>query len=345
MPPKGRFALKKNREKQEDAQPKERVLPRRQHIVDLPDALCILVENYFTIAECERFTAILQNEIDWRRQQVAVRPRDGDPEAIVAEPRLTLFMSDPGICYEYSGRENIGEGWNPVILEIKEKAEQGLLECGQPAATFNSVQLNRYNGPRHTLGMHADDEPDLLKGAPIVSVSFGCTREFRIQRKDGKGQPMTLELADGSLLLMGGAMQSHYLHGVPPGGQTGLRFNLTFRMCVPRAARSAAGSVHFPRGVGEKNSHMPAAAHRAEVEQYIFENKLDKRAADVLLGSPAVLQTMVMAKGSVAETRNPSAALLARIRDLRAGLGSDAIEEAPRLSGEAEGCCSGESAE
>merc|ERR1719433_1452782 len=184
MAPKGRFALKKDRQKVEDAQPKERVLPRRERTLDLPDALCMLVENYFTIAECERFTEVLQTKIDWRRQQVAVGRRDGDPEAIVAEPRLTLFMSDPGICYEYSGRENIGEGWHPSVLELKERAERAVQELGQPAVVFNSVQLNRYNGPRHTLGMHADDEPDLLRGAPIVSVSFGCTREFRILRRD-----------------------------------------------------------------------------------------------------------------------------------------------------------------
>jgi len=323
MAPKGRFALKKDRQKLEDVQPKERVLPRREQTLDLPDALCTLVENYFTIAECERFTEVLQTKIDWRRQQVAVGRRDRDPEAIVAEPRLTLFMSDPGICYEYSGRENIGEGWNPEVLEIKEKAERGLLECGQPPATFNSVQLNRYNGPRHTLGMHADDEPDLLKGAPIVSVSFGCTREFRIQRKDGKGEPMTLELADGSFLLMGGAMQTHYLHGVPPGGQTGLRFNLTFRICVPRAARCPAGSVHLLPGLEGKNSYMPMAANRVEVDRYILENELDKRAADALLSCPINLQNLVISKGNLQDARNPSAALLSRIRESRASLRPD----------------------
>ena len=31
--------------------------------------------------------------------------------------------------------------------------------------------------------MHADNEPDLDRDAPIVSVSFGATREFVIQDK------------------------------------------------------------------------------------------------------------------------------------------------------------------
>ena len=33
--------------------------------------------------------------------------------------------------------------------------------------------LNRYDGANHSMGMHADNEPDLQKGAPIGSCSFG----------------------------------------------------------------------------------------------------------------------------------------------------------------------------
>eukprot|EP00448_Togula_jolla_P013175 CAMPEP_0170602664 /NCGR_PEP_ID=MMETSP0224-20130122/18510_1 /TAXON_ID=285029 /ORGANISM="Togula jolla, Strain CCCM 725" /LENGTH=254 /DNA_ID=CAMNT_0010927515 /DNA_START=46 /DNA_END=810 /DNA_ORIENTATION=+ len=234
MAPKGRWQKQK-----EPKEPKELpVLPVRRIDLDLPDAICVLLENYFTVAECERYMAILRNEIDWRKQQVEVVTRDGVPERkAVEEPRLTLFMSDPGICYAYSGRENVGVGWHPALLEIKRKAEEAIQECGLPPVTFNSVQLNRYDGPRHTLGMHADDEPDLARDQPIASVSFGCTREFRIMKRSDEGSVKTVELADGAFFVMAGGMQRHYLHGVPAGNQTGLRFNLTFRICVPRQAR------------------------------------------------------------------------------------------------------------
>jgi hypothetical protein len=26
-----------------------------------------------------------------------------------------------GLCYEYSGRENVGQSWHPAVLEIKKK--------------------------------------------------------------------------------------------------------------------------------------------------------------------------------------------------------------------------------
>eukprot|EP00913_Durusdinium_trenchii_P017080 g16064.t1 len=165
-----------------------------------------------------------------------IRGRDSGAEvATVDEPRRTLFMSDPGICYEYSGRENMGQTWHPAVLEIKRKAEEGLVKCGLPEVIFNSAQMNRYDFPRHTLGMHADNEPDLDRDAPIVSVSFGATRDFVIQDRANESLKWVVTLADGAWFVMGGAMQQQYLHGVPHGGMAGTRINLTFRVCRPRA--------------------------------------------------------------------------------------------------------------
>ena len=31
-------------------------------------------------------------------------------------------ISEAGLCYEYSGRENVGQSWHPAVLEIKRKA-------------------------------------------------------------------------------------------------------------------------------------------------------------------------------------------------------------------------------
>lgn len=239
MAPKSRWGRKERDGTR--AQPSEPgpspVLPRRESCLPLkePDCSCILIENYFTIAECTRFLGLLTNELDWKKQEVTlqhIQGSKGDGKT-VGEPRMTLFMSDPGICYAYSGRDNEGVGWTPWMLEIKEKAEKALQECGVPPVVFNSVQMNRYNQPRHTLGLHMDNEPDLLKLAPIASVSFGAPREFVIQNGAKPDESYTLELSDGSFCLMAGKMQMKYLHGIPVGA-SGLRFNLTFRVCIPR---------------------------------------------------------------------------------------------------------------
>jgi len=241
---------------------------------ELADAICLAVENYFTIAECERYLQFLKDGLDWRKQRVEVGGLHG-PTATVQEPRLTLFMSDPGICYEYSGRENAGIDWHPCVLEIKEKAERALVEeCKHPPVKFNCVQMNRYDTQRHSLGFHADNEPDLAKGAPIASVSFGATRDFVIlDRDDAENRRWTVPLQDGTFFLMGGNMQQRYLHGVPAGGDGGLRINLTFRVVIPRergqgiaqrsrleaAAAAEAAAVAAAEGGGGSAARAPAA--------------------------------------------------------------------------------------
>ncbi|CAE8616456.1 unnamed protein product, partial [Polarella glacialis] len=91
------------------------------------------LENYFTIAECEQYMKVLSNDVDWMRQQISVPGREGAESQMVEEPRLTTFMSDEGICYAYSGRDNVGVGWHPAVLEIKRKAEAALVKCGLPS--------------------------------------------------------------------------------------------------------------------------------------------------------------------------------------------------------------------
>lgn len=246
MAPKGRWGKKDAK-----AEPKaERVLEVRTIKHDLPDAVCVQLENFFTISECETYLEVLKNEIDWARQEITVNKLDGRTiEGI--EPRLTYFMAEKGICYEYSGRDNAGVGWHPAILAMKQKAEQGIVDCGLPPVTFNCAQMNRYEHPRHALGMHSDNEPDLERGQPIASVSFGATREFRIMRRDDESQQVLIPLVDGCFMVMGGEMQRFYLHGVPAGGEPGLRINVTFRVCIPRAplAKPRANAEGQPRPV------------------------------------------------------------------------------------------------
>ena len=47
--------------------------------------------------------------------------------------------------------------------------------------SFNYILGNRYKSGSNNIGMHSDDERDLL--GPIVSVSLGCNRYFDIHGK------------------------------------------------------------------------------------------------------------------------------------------------------------------
>lgn len=221
------------------------MLEVRQRCLELtePDCTCALLENYFTIGECKRYMEVLRDDIDWQRQEVTLSsiPRD---DKTVKEPRMTLFMSDPGVCYSYSGRDNVGVEWTAELLEIKAKAEQGLRDCGVESVVFNSVQMNRYNHPRHTLGLHRDNEPDLARNVPIASVSFGSPRDFVIRHGKNAEEEHVLTLADGSFCVMAGAMQLKYLHGIPE-GERGLHPAGRATSCACHVAASA-GQLGMP---------------------------------------------------------------------------------------------------
>lgn len=70
------------------------------------------------------------------------------------QPRLIASYGEPGIVYRYSSRSNVALPWTPTLLEIKEKIEtvQG---------RYNYCLLNRYRSGQDSMGMHADDEPEM----------------------------------------------------------------------------------------------------------------------------------------------------------------------------------------
>ena len=84
------------------------------------------------------------------------------------------------------------------------------------------------------MGWHADDEPELGRNPAIASVSLGATRRFRLRHRRNAVEPVTLPLTDGSLLLMAGDLQHHWVHAVPKTATAvGERINLTFRSIRP----------------------------------------------------------------------------------------------------------------
>ena len=81
----------------------------------------------------------------------------------------------------------------------------------------------------NALHKHSDGEKDLKDGAAIASVSFGAERRFMFKHKQNK-EKVAIVLAHGSLLIMQGETQKHWLHRLPPTVKvTEPRINLTYR--------------------------------------------------------------------------------------------------------------------
>lgn len=137
------------------------------------------------------------------------------------QPRLTASYGDESVTYFYSGTKNRALPWTPTLVEIKQKIEavHGL---------YNYCLLNRYRSGQDSMGMHADDEPEM--GNVIGSLSLGATRTFRIRHSRTK-ETQTFQVRNGTLIIMAGTMQQFWKHEVPKTTQSvGERINLTYRM-------------------------------------------------------------------------------------------------------------------
>ena len=154
-------------------------------------------------------------ETDWRAEAVTLWGKQ------FLQPRLTAWHGDAS--YTYSGLTMEARPFSPLLEEIRQAVEAA------SGRRFNSVLLNYYRNERDSMGMHSDDEPELGPEPAIASVSFGATRTFILRHKRSK-RTVKLDLTDGSMLLMAGATQANWSHGINKLSRpTGPRLNLTFR--------------------------------------------------------------------------------------------------------------------
>ena len=112
----------------------------------------------------------------------------------------------------------------PVLSAILKKIET------YSKHSFNAVLLNLYRDGKDSNGWHADNEKELGKNPVIASISLGQERFFHLKHRTIKEERFKLKLAHGSLLLMSGSLQHHWLHQIPKTTRPlEPRINLTFR--------------------------------------------------------------------------------------------------------------------
>jgi alkylated DNA repair dioxygenase AlkB len=189
----------------------------------LPDADIRYLPRAFSPGEADRLFADLRRRIEWRGEEVVIF---GQRRAV---PRLVAWHGDPGARYTYSGVAHEPLAWTAALREVLARVES---LAGQ---RFNSVLLNLYRDGRDGMGWHADDEPELGREPVIASVSLGAARRFRLRHRRHR-ETTAIDLEHGSLLLMQGPTQHHWLHALPKTARpVGERINLTFRHVTPAA--------------------------------------------------------------------------------------------------------------
>ncbi len=184
----------------------------------LEDAEVTLWPEAFSAAEASELFDMLRRGIAWQQEEVTIF---GQRRLV---PRLVAWHGDPGARYTYSGTAHEPLPWLPTLSAIRARLEE------LAGRTFNSVLLNLYRDGRDGMGWHSDDEPELGREPVIASVSLGASRRFCMRHRRRKDCKLDLALPHGSLLLMAGPTQHHWLHAVPKTrAAVGERINLTFR--------------------------------------------------------------------------------------------------------------------
>ena len=176
-------------------------------------------EHFLSHNEASTYFDVLRKETDWQQDRIKVFGKEYD------QPRLTALYADNKNPYTYSNITMHPTPFSPVLLEIKSKIEKKLDQ------TFTTCLLNLYRNGQDSNGWHADNEKELGINPVIASVSLGAERLFHMKHRTDKNQKLKLNLAHGSLLVMSGSTQHHWLHQIPKTKKNvGERINLTFRI-------------------------------------------------------------------------------------------------------------------
>jgi len=174
----------------------------------------------FSLAEANHYLDNLLNNIEWKNDEALILGK------LIITKRKVAWCGDTDFEYTYSNRTKKALPWTKALLELKLKIEA---ETGE---TFNSCLLNLYHTGEEGMAWHSDGEKDLKKNGAIGSLSFGAERKFSFKHKATK-ETVSLNLEHGSLLIMTGTTQTHWLHRLPPTTKTlKPRVNLTFRTIV-----------------------------------------------------------------------------------------------------------------
>ncbi|MBB6274461.1 alkylated DNA repair dioxygenase AlkB [Pedobacter cryoconitis] len=162
----------------------------------------------------------LLEDIVWKNDEAIIFGKH------ITTKRKVAWYGDAEYAYTYSNTTKHALLWTEDLLALKQVVEQ------LSGTQFNSCLLNLYHDGNEGMAWHSDDEKSLGRNTTIASLSFGAERKFAFKHKSTK-QALSVLLENGSLLVMKGATQSHWLHALPKTTKVARpRINLTFRTIV-----------------------------------------------------------------------------------------------------------------
>ena len=179
----------------------------------------IIIQIFLATEMADAHFKEFKESVPWQQDDIKVFGK------VYPQPRLTALYANNDKPYSYSNISMRPHRFTPLLLDIKKQIET------KTDVEFTTCLLNLYRDGKDSNGWHADNEKELGKNPVIASVTLGQERYFNLKHRTQKDLKHKLLLAHGSLLLMQGETQHHWLHQIPKTAKPiGERINLTFRV-------------------------------------------------------------------------------------------------------------------
>lgn len=146
----------------------------------------------------------LRQGIEWRTERRTMYGK------VVEVPRLAAEIPDDGPC-------------PPALARAGEALER------RYRRRFESVRLAWYRDGRDSVAMHGDRIGRRIADTVVAILSLGAPRRFLLEPTAGGGRSLRFDLGGGDLLVMGGACQRTWRHGIPKAKSAGPRISVQFR--------------------------------------------------------------------------------------------------------------------
>jgi len=146
------------------------------------------------------------------------------PGGPVETPR---FQKAFGVDYKYSGRVNKALPVSPLLEPFRRWARENINDA------LNGLLLNWYDGLQgHHIGRHKDSTKNLIPDTPIVTISLGEERTFRLRPWPAQagGKRTDFPARNGTVFVLPWKTNQNFTHEVPHSTRrTGRRISVTLR--------------------------------------------------------------------------------------------------------------------
>ncbi len=171
-------------------------------------------------ADADHYFDILFKTIEWSPDEAVIFGKH------IFTKRKVAWYGDQPFEYTYSNTTKRALQWTSELKALRKLAEE------KTGETYNSCLMNLYHSGEEGMAWHSDGEKDLKPNGAIASISLGAERNFGFKHKQTDDKVM-LFLEHGSLMVMKGETQAHWLHRLPPTKKIATpRINLTFRTII-----------------------------------------------------------------------------------------------------------------